>query len=151
MGTGGTDGGARAATATRRGVLAAVTTVVPAATTGCHSGVDLLGGNVTYDSVRVSVDAENVVWSGTVSFRSTDGTRVSISVDRALGSRSYVLPDDIDAEGYDAVGEPIRVVVVPERGVSEDTPLSVMVDCDGDRCGRARTTDGDEPVRVDVE
>lgn len=149
MGTGGTGRGAGDVDAARRRVVAAGATLVATAGAGCTGAIDVFGEDA-YDSVRVSVEADSVVWSGTVSFRSTDGVRVSISVDRALGSRSYVLPDDIDAEGYDAVGEPIRVVVVPERGVSERTPLSVMVDCDGDRCGRVRTTDGDEPVRVDV-
>ncbi|MFC6951832.1 hypothetical protein [Halorubellus litoreus] len=149
MGTGGTGRGASEMDATRRRIVAAGATVVATAGTGCTSVMGVFGDDA-YDSVRVTVDADSVVWSGTVSFRSTDGVRVSISVDRALGSRSYVLPDDIDAEGYDAVGEPIRVVVVPERGVSERTPLSVVVDCDGDRCGRAQTTDGDEPLRVDV-
>lgn len=149
MGTGGTGRGAGGAEATRRAVVAAGATLVATAGAGCTEAIGVFGEDV-YDSVRVSVDADSVVWSGTVSFRSTDGMRVSISVDRALGSRSYVLPDDIDADGYDAVGEPIRVVVVPERGVSERTPLSVVVDCDGERCGRERTADGDEPVRVDV-
>ncbi|WP_227132123.1 hypothetical protein [Halorubellus salinus] len=149
MGTGGTGRRAGDVNATRRGVVAAGATLVATAGAGCTGALGVFGDD-TYDSVRVSVDADTVVWSGTVSFRSTEGMRVSISVDRALGSRSYVLPDDIDAEGYDAVGEPIRVVVVPERGISERTPLSVVVGCDGEQCGRARTTDGDEPIRVDV-
>lgn len=149
MGTGATGRRAGDVYGSRRRVVAAGATLVATVGAGCTGGIDVFGEDA-YDSVRVSVDADSVVWSGTVSFRSTDGMRVSISVDRALGSRSYVLPDDIDAEGYDAVGEPIRVVVVPERGVSEDTPLAVVVDCDGDRCGRAQTADGDEPVRVEV-
>lgn len=150
MGTGGTGERAGARSARRRRILATGATALATAAAGCIAPLDFLGTD-TYDSVRVSVDGEGVVWSGTVSFISTDGTRVNIAVDRALGSRSYVLPDDIDAEGYDAVREPITVVVVPERGVSSETPLSVAVACDGERCGHATTTDGDAPLRVEVE
>ncbi|WP_323674721.1 hypothetical protein [Halorubellus sp. PRR65] len=149
MGTGGTGGRAGDVDVTRRRVVLAGATASATVAAGCASALDFLDDDV-YGSVRVTVEGDGVVWSGIVSFRSADGTRVSISVDRALGSRSYVLPDDIEADGYDAVGEPITVVVVPERGVSERTPLSVAVACDGDRCGRASTTDGDGPMPVEV-
>ena len=131
----------------RRAVLSGC--VAGVATTGGCASLDVLGERA-YDTVRVEVRAKGIVWSGTVSFRSADGTRVSISVDRALGSRSYALPEDIDAEGYDAIHEPLAIVAVPERGVASGSSLTVVVYCEGERRGRATSTTAEEAARVDV-
>ncbi|NHN42155.1 hypothetical protein G9C85_11025 [Halorubellus sp. JP-L1] len=145
MGAGNTAGGRRGVL--RRAVLSGCVAGI-ATTTGCAS-FDVLGER-TYDTVRVDVQADGVVWSGVVSFQSADGTRVSITVDRALGSRSYGLPGDIDADDYDVIQEPLAVVAVPEGGVSAGSPLAVVVYCEGERCGRATSTTADDPARVDV-
>jgi hypothetical protein len=134
----------------RRRLLGSAATAVTAASAGCTGGLDLLGQS-HYESVRVHIDADGIVWSGEVSFKSDDGTRVTIPVDRALGTRTYVLPDDIDADGYDVVVEPLVVNVTPERGVSSNSPVTLTVHCDGDRCGRATATDADETAEVRVD
>jgi|GEM_PF-1131228 hypothetical protein len=134
----------------RRAVLAS-TAGLAGATSGCLSSVGRLLGLDGYDEIEIAVQAPRIVWSGTVAFESGDRERVSIPVDRALGSRSYRLPEDIDADRYDTIYPPVTVEVVPKRGVDEDDPLSVVVRCDGERCGSASTTTVDEPARVEID
>jgi hypothetical protein len=142
MGTTGGNRGVR-----RRRVLRTGTASAAVVVAGCSS-FDVFGGG--YDSVRVDVQAKGIVWSGRVSFESEDGTRVSIPIDRALGSRSYKLPEDIDADGYDVINEPVGVKAVPERGVSSGRPLTVVVYCEGEQCGEATTRSVEEAARVEV-
>lgn len=133
----------------RRAVLAST---VPTAvgTTGCLSSVENPLAADSYDTVGIDVRATGVVWSGTVAFEDADGGRVAIPVERALGSQTYVLPDDIDADDYDVIYAPITIDVAPKRGVDETNPLAVVVRCDGAQCGSASTTTVDDSIRVEV-
>lgn len=123
---------------------------------GGVAGTGCLGAPVAglqdrgHETVTIDIDAAGVVWSGSVSFETGEGRPVSVSVERALGSRSYTLPDDIDSDGYDAIYEPIEVTVVPQQGVTESDPLAVTVATGDTSHGRARSSTVDEPATVEV-
>lgn len=136
----------------RRHVLLAGSTVASAgAVAGCLG--DTVAGltGQRYESLTIDIAASGVVWSGSASFETSDGQPVSVSVERALGSRSYTLPADIDGGGYDAVYEPIEITVVPQQGVSEADPLVVTVTADDTRHGRARSRAADDPAVVEID
>ncbi|NHN46812.1 hypothetical protein G9464_04270 [Halostella sp. JP-L12] len=135
---------------TRRSALGAAG-IALAGTAGCTETVLGVISGESFDTVTISIDSTGT-WTGTAEF--DDGTTTN-TVPRFNGIQDaeLVIPDDLQSgDEVDSVEPPISVSVSPrDDGTTEETPLTVTVEGDGEELGSATATSPDETATVEYD
>ena len=135
---------------TRRSALGAAGVAI-AGTAGCTDTVLGVISGESFDEVTISIESSGT-WRGFVEF---DDGNTTNTVPRFNGmlDAELVIPDDLrSGDDVDSVEPPITVRIRPrDEATTEETPLTLTVDGDGEELGTATATTQDDSATVEYD